>query len=408
MKKNGESRYVVQQNLNDAIQVQPENYSPIVNESLMEEPFDNQNCREKRKKILVGCIIVILLAISWVGAQQFAQNAIQLASFDAPYFMTWFGTSWMTLCFPIYCICIALKYRNRQKIIEVIKESEKVFETSKITTKQFFLRIVPMNILWVATNYLYMIALKFIAATDASAIFASNVAFVYMLSLCILKEKLYVIRILACIFCISGVVLFGYAAGFAGGSNLLIGALMAIATALGAALYKVIFKVWVGAATLGQVSLFLTYLGISNIFLMWTIFITLYFTNVEHFTGDNIPWNPLIASSFLGLVFNYVLSFGVAYTYPLFISIALMLGVPLNAVVDVAVRGVTFNATRVLAASLVLLGFAIMLLPDHFNNPIHDVFLCKFPRKRNVSKNNIPKNSDEVDSQNKPLIDNDT
>ncbi|XP_077975754.1 solute carrier family 35 member F3-like isoform X2 [Styela clava] len=364
MKKNGESRYVVQQNLNDAIQVQPENYSPIVNESLMEEPFDNQNCREKRKKILVGCIIVILLAISWVGAQQFAQNAIQLASFDAPYFMTWFGTSWMTLCFPIYCICIALKYRNRQKIIEVIKESEKVFETSKITTKQFFLRIVPMNILWVATNYLYMIALKFIAATDASAIFASNVAFVYMLSLCILKEKLYVIR--------------------------------------------VIFKVWVGAATLGQVSLFLTYLGISNIFLMWTIFITLYFTNVEHFTGDNIPWNPLIASSFLGLVFNYVLSFGVAYTYPLFISIALMLGVPLNAVVDVAVRGVTFNATRVLAASLVLLGFAIMLLPDHFNNPIHDVFLCKFPRKRNVSKNNIPKNSDEVDSQNKPLIDNDT
>ena len=53
---------------------------------------------------VAGLLIVILLAISWVGAQQFAQSAVTSSNFNAPYFTVWFGTCWMFLCFPIYAI----------------------------------------------------------------------------------------------------------------------------------------------------------------------------------------------------------------------------------------------------------------------------------------------------------------
>nr|XP_039256554.1 putative thiamine transporter SLC35F3 [Styela clava] len=332
---------------------------------------------EKKQKITIGCVIVIFLAVSWVGTQQFAQNAVQLASFNAPYFTTWMGTCWMTLCFPAYTIFIGLKFRNRAEISMSFRDAARMFKTPEISKTQFFLKIVPLNMLWLATNYLYISSLKYIAATDASAIFASNVAFVYMLALCILHERLYAIRIFACVFCIAGVALFAYADGFVGGSGILGGTMMTVISAFGAALYKVIFKSWLGTANLGQVSLFLSLLGVSNAVFMWIVFLILYFTGVEYFEADDIPWSDLTTSNFLSLVFNFAVNFGVAYTYPLFISIAMMLGIPLNAVVDIFVKGVTFSPTRLAAAFLVILGFCVMLFPDHWNYPIHDAFLCK-------------------------------
>lgn len=48
-----------------------------------------------------------------------------------------------------------------------------------------------------------------------------------------------VFQIVACILCITGVVLFAYVEGFSGGSGLIQGILMAVASAFGAAFYKV-------------------------------------------------------------------------------------------------------------------------------------------------------------------------
>lgn len=112
-----------------------------------------------------------------------------------------------------------------------------------------------------------------------------------------------------------------------------------------------------GNANLGQVSLFLSLLGVSNVVFMWVIFVILYATGVEYFLAEDIPWSDLNASNILGLgkhrdeavyvpivyasrmsqmlkmfsVFNFTINFGVAYTYPLFISVAMLLGIPLNA-----------------------------------------------------------------------------
>lgn len=329
------------------------------------------------KKSIIGCVIVVFLALSWVGAQQFAQAAVRLHSFDAPYFMTWFSTCWMLLCFPGYLVFVALVERNGERFLHHVNQSKNIFGRHPVTVVEFFKIILTLNIIWLAVNYLYIYGLKYIAASDASAIMVSNVAFVYLLSLCVLGERLYVIRVAATALCVAGVVLFGYAEGFKGSDNMIIGVAMIIASAFGAAVYKVTFKKVIGEGTLGQVSLFLTLLGVANVTIMWSVNIILHVTHVEGFSYHGIPWNAVIFSSILGLVFNFLVNFGIAYTYPLFISIAMMVGIPINVTVDVLFHGEVFTVVRIIATLLVFAGFALTLFPDTWNDPIHTAIYCK-------------------------------
>lgn len=65
----------------------------------------------------------------------------------------------------------------------------------------------------------------------------------------------------------------------------------------------------------------------------------------------------------LGLVFNFLLIFGVAYTYPLFISIGNLIGVPMNAALDAMFRGETFGVYKILAFFMIVVGFVLLLIP---------------------------------------------
>jgi len=93
----------------------------------------------------------------------------------------------------------------------------------------------------------------------------------------------------------------------------------------------VIFKRVIFEGSLGQVSLFLSILGLLNAVFISFIFLIFFFTGFETFYASDIPWSYLCGSSALSLVFNFLVNFGVAYTFPLFIAIAMMLGIPLNA-----------------------------------------------------------------------------
>ena len=52
------------------------------------------------KKLVLGLIIVIVIASSWVGSTQTAKSSYT-GSFQAPFFIVFFTTSWMILCYPI-------------------------------------------------------------------------------------------------------------------------------------------------------------------------------------------------------------------------------------------------------------------------------------------------------------------
>ena len=88
-----------------------------------------------------------------------------------------------------------------------------------------------------------------------------------------------------------------------------------------------------------------------------------YYSGEELIVWSKIPWAYLCGTAVLGLVFNFLINFGVAFTFPLFISLGTLLGIPINAVVDSIWRHQAFGPLKAGAAVLIIAGFLIMLLP---------------------------------------------
>ncbi len=110
-------------------------------------------------------------------------------------------------------------------------------------------------------------------------------------------------------------------------------------------------------------SLFLSSLGLFSTLCLWPIPLALHLTGVEPLV--NIPWTYLCISALFGVVFNFCINFGIAYTFPLFISLGTVLGIPLNAVVDALFRNVDFFGWKFPATDLIVGGFLLMLLPPN-------------------------------------------
>lgn len=327
------------------------------------------------KKMLIGVLIVIGIAISWVGSTQLAQSAFS-ADFNAPFLITWFSTSWMSTVFPLYILPSLLR---GIRIRSFYRECEAVFGTRGLQLRTVFQYVGPFCLLWMVTNFLYVSALGVIPATDVTALFSSCNAFVYIFSLIWLKEKLAIVKMVAVTTCIGGIVLMAYAEGFKGPNA--VGVTLSAGAAVGAALYKVWFKRIVGDATLGQVSLFLSCLGLLNTVLLWPIVLIFYYTHYEFFNWGNIPWKFLCGNAVLGLIFNFLINFGIAFTYPLFISLGTVLGIPINALTDFVFRGAQFGSCKIVAAFSIVIGFLFMLLPAETEVVLREIICCRFISK---------------------------
>ncbi|XP_033640772.1 putative thiamine transporter SLC35F3 [Asterias rubens] len=329
------------------------------------KPGDDGCLSDNAKKVIYGLLLVIGIALSWVSATQFAKSTYS-ATFNAPFFVIWFSTVWMMVCYPVYVVGSFILFKEKRKagIRSLFREDQKIYGDSGLTILTYFKYIGPFTICWEATNYMYIRALGSIHVTDATALFTTNTAFVYICSWIWLKEKYILIpaRSFSVLMCIMGTVLMCYSDGFGGGRAE--GVVLALGAALGAALYKVLFFRVVGKATYGQVSLFLSLLGVFNLVFFCPIMVTLYFTGVEKIDWGNLPGAFLCGKAALGLVFNFLVNFGIAVTFPLFIALGTVIGIPLNGVVDSLFRDTQFGWVKILGAAFIMVAFFIMLVPE--------------------------------------------
>lgn len=75
------------------------------------------------------------------------------------------------------------------------RECSKLFGEDGMTLKLFVKRTAPFSILWTLTNYLYLMALKKLTATDVSALYCCHKAFVFLLSWIVLKDRFMGVRV---------------------------------------------------------------------------------------------------------------------------------------------------------------------------------------------------------------------
>ncbi|XP_019602511.2 solute carrier family 35 member F3 isoform X2 [Rhinolophus sinicus] len=330
------------------------------------------------RKLSWGLAVVLCVCASWAGSTQLAKLTFQ--TFDAPFTLTWFATTWNCLFFPLYYAGHVCKAADRQSVKQRYRECCRFFGDNGLTLKVFFTKAAPFGVLWTLTNYLYLHAIKKINTTDVSVLFCCNKAFVFLLSWIVLRDRFMGVRIVAAILAIAGIVMMTYADGFH--SHSVIGIALVVGSASMSALYKVLFKLLLGSAKFGEAALFLSILGVFNVLFITCIPVILYFTKVEYWNSFNdIPWGNLCGFSVLLLTFNIVLNFGIAVTYPTLMSLGIVLSVPVNAVVDHYTSEIVFNGVRVIAIIIIGLGFLLLLLPEEW-----DVWLVKLLTRLKVRK----------------------
>ncbi|XP_076835378.1 solute carrier family 35 member F4 isoform X1 [Brachyhypopomus gauderio] len=328
------------------------------------EDTSYQACASVALKVLGGLLVVLCVSSSWVGTTQVVQ--VTFTSFSCPFFISWFSTNWNIFFFPLYYSGHAVITREKQTPIQKFRECSRLFGEDGMTLKLFLKRTAPFSILWTLTNYLYLLALKKLTATDVSALYCCHKAFVFLLSWIVLKDRFMGVRIVAAIMAITGIVMMAYADGFHGDS--IIGVALAVGSASTSALYKVLFKMFLGSANLGEIAHFFSTMGFFNLIFISCVPIILYFTRVEHWGSISaLPWGYLCGVAGLWLVFNILVNVGVVLTYPILISIGTLLSIPGNAAVDVLKHEVIFSVVRLSATCVICTGFLLLLLPEEWD-----------------------------------------
>uniref|UniRef100_A0A4W3GDP3 Solute carrier family 35 member F4 n=1 Tax=Callorhinchus milii TaxID=7868 RepID=A0A4W3GDP3_CALMI len=326
-----------------------------------------QSCTTVFLKVFWAFLIILSVSSSWVGTTQIVK--ITYKNFYCPFFMTWFSTNWNIMFFPVYYTGHLATAQDKQSPIKKIRyrsECSRIFGEDGLTLKLFLKRTAPFSILWTLTNYLYLLALKKLTATDVSALFCCNKAFVFLLSWIVLKDKFMGVRIVAAIMAITGIVMMAYADGFHGDS--IIGVALAVGSASTSALYKVLFKMFLGSANFGEAAHFLSTMGFFNLIFISSAPVILYFTKVEYWSSFSaLPWGYLCGVASLWLAFNILVNVGVVITYPILISIGTLLSVPGNAAVDLLKHEMIFSVVRLAATTIICIGFLLMLLPEEWD-----------------------------------------
>ncbi|OQV26223.1 putative thiamine transporter SLC35F3 [Hypsibius exemplaris] len=363
----------------------PADTSPAADELLKQrlphrKPEAPEGCCNR--KLFYGLIIVVAVAVVWVAATQFTQETLRQTNFDAPFFLNWFSTSWMIFCYPLYFffVWINCKCQNRDHR-PAIRNAWKIFGGEQISFFVVIFRSGCFAIIWTSTNYMYSFALRIIAASDVSALFSSNTAFVFFFSWTILHERFEGTKLFASIFSLAGIIVMSYVDGFLWDNPALAGILLAVGAAVGSAMYKVLFKRLIGDANYGQVSLLLTGVGLFDLAIFWPITLTLNLTGIENWHWTGIPWPYVCGSAALGFGFNLLVNYGIALTHPLFITLGIALGLPLNAFVDNYVRQVKFRPIEITGFVLISIGFFLALLPINWTQSLRKRLPCESLRK---------------------------
>lgn len=94
---------------------------------------------------------------------------------------------------------------------------------------------------------------------------------------------------------------------------------------------QVFYQRMIGYASYGEMSLFFSLIGFLTALLMWPMVLLLYFTGSETIHWDSIPWLPLSGAAGLNLGANLLGYYGLNWTYEIFLSLGILLAIPVSA-----------------------------------------------------------------------------
>ncbi|XP_077986997.1 solute carrier family 35 member F3-like [Glandiceps talaboti] len=302
--------------------------------------------------------IIVLIGGTLSSSMQLA-TCMYAPSFDGTMLYIWFSTAWLIAFYPLSKL--VQKCCKQENSGERTRSCDYGNSFNGFSLRVFVTKIWPMCLLWLLANYLFLESLTTITATDASAIFSTSSAYICIFAVFLFHESIQTLRAISIFLSLFGFLLILYIDGALPPG--LTGVLLCLGATTGGAFYKVLFHNILGDASLSNVSLFMTLLGICDLLCMWLIPYLFHISNQESYMWENVPWSIITVSALSTLVFNCLVIFGSCITSPVNISLGTLMAIPVNAVVDVLAYEVSFSWMKIIAFLSIISGFVTMMAP---------------------------------------------
>ena len=345
------------------------------------------------RPVVLGLFIVLGLVCSNVLTQQLAKTIFHVQSFDAPLFLTSFTTLFLIFLHPVLYLMLNAGRIISDKAVffDRLKMEKELFKQPNMK-----LLVCGFCILYVLTNYLFISSLRFISNTEAATYLATDPAICFILAFCLLdarcgKDEMVKngVHLVAAVMSFAAITLSLYGGKVADEplqqpsnitqtelntpevqpeefSDRAVGALLAISATFGAAFYKTIFARYLKSPETRQVSLILSLIGVGNLLIVLPVSFVLIHFGIEDIDLPSAPWGYMVAMSCTGVMFNFLINWGVVVTYPLFISVGFSLCLPGNLIVDYFLRGAEFTGMQLAGTAVAFLAVLFLLALQYY------------------------------------------
>ncbi|EAL61715.1 hypothetical protein DDB_G0291462 [Dictyostelium discoideum AX4] len=337
--------------------------SNILNKDNIELSKNNKNGFLK----FIGIIIIILIAISNTTSAELSQYII-INDFDSSFMITWFNVSFSVFSILIELILLKIELfkkekQQQQQSSDNIKisflnyyKSKFVSNDNSIKLKKLFSISIPMSILFLFMNWIWLYALPLIDVSISTALY----------------QRIRFLKTISVIIFMAGII--GITLGTTLGtsseiienqilSNKVKGYLLMILSASLYGLYEVLVSKILGDVNRTIVHTYLAFIGFIGFLIGIPIMVIFNFTNFELF---KIPhpksFGIIFSNTVIIFSINYLINWGLSITSsPLFVRAGELMAIPLTLIFDIIIKHMKLPLVAIPGYILIVIGFILSI-----------------------------------------------
>jgi len=235
--------------------------------------------------------------------------------------------------------------------------------------------LILVNFLSLCSGYIWYLSLSQTVAAINNTIFQSNCVGVLIFSYFILNEQLNWKKVVAAIIAIIGVILISFSSPSSSDkTSSILGIILCVVAMTVFSLFEVLFKYFGHkyfrfGYELSDTLLFQSGIGLMNLLLFWPFIIILHYTEFESFglpSNYEELINGLLLPCFLDFLFTSSLLCGITLCGPIFMSIGLILVIPISFFCDIIIFQKEpisiINIESIAGACCIIIGFILIQL----------------------------------------------
>ncbi|OQV21754.1 hypothetical protein BV898_04331 [Hypsibius exemplaris] len=372
--------------------------------------------RQARKNWIMALILLLIYITLVVTSSQLTSSAfndVKFKQYKAPFLFVFCKVLMRCLAFPsVFLIQCCARLVKRQPIgaREQWRQSTAALRQhdgeGRIGVRIFLNKFFPMSITMLLMQIGWVVGLVHAPASIVTALCSATIAFSYLISWLVLKNKMLLIKGLFVIVAFTGIALISYASTVAqyarmetlgggaanvsedkladafenndtgdggpavysttsfAGANVYLGIFCGISAAITYSLHSLAFKIAFKKTDLVQVSLIMSLMSAFICAMYLPVPVTLYLIGYENWEFAKMPLHIMFSSWFLAYISSVAYAYGLALSNPFFMSVGEVLIVALSTVIDAVVRKIGLNDLQIAGTALVALAFIFMVMPD--------------------------------------------